>query len=303
MRVALVGYGAVAAVHARGLQEHAELVTVCGPDSAKAEGFAERYGIKYADTNLRTALRRTEIAIVCSPSPLHYEQGKEALEAGVPVLIKLPACTSNPEAEDLAMLAKKNRLVLQCAHTSRYLEPYRRLAGWIQEDALGDIRHVHYLRTLPPRIRSWTDDALWHHAAHVLDLFLHWFGEVEPLSCAAHPNIPGAQDLALAASAPGKAPVAVSISYTARLPETKMTLIGAHHTITTDGFTYISSDDARFRWRGIEQSTYESAIQEQDLGFCEACRGAHAGVPWNQTIRLTRCLSHFADLWRRPQVS
>jgi 2-hydroxy-4-carboxymuconate semialdehyde hemiacetal dehydrogenase len=298
MRVALIGYGAVAAAHARGLKQHVELLTVCGPDQRKAEAFAELHGIGRADTNLKAALGQAEAAIICSPSPFHHEQGREALNAGVHVLIELPACTSKAEAEDLAMLAEKRRLVLQCAHTSRYLEAYRRLTSWIQAGALGDIRHVQYVRSIPPRTRSWTDDALWHHAGHALDLFLLWFGTLEPLSCAAYPSVPGAQDLSLTASAPGKAPVAISISYTSRLPETKMTVIGTDHTVATDGFTYMSSDNAHFSWQGCEQTVYESAIQEQDTVFCEACRGSQTGVPWNQTIRLTNCVTGFINLGR-----
>jgi hypothetical protein len=72
-----------------------------------------------------------------------------------------------------------------------------------------------------------------------------------------------------------------------------MTVIGADHTVVTDGFTYVSSDDARFTWQGCEQTVYESAIQEQDTAFCEACGGSQTGVPWNQTIRLTNCVTDF----------
>jgi len=298
MRVALIGYGAVAAVHARGLKRHVELVTVCGPDQRKAEAFAELHGIQHADTNLKAALGCAETAIICSPSPLHYEQAREALHAGVHVLVELPACTSNVEAGDLASAAEKRRRILQCAHTSRYLEPYRRLTSWIQAGVLGDIRHVRYVRSIPPRTRSWTDDALWHHASHALDLFLLWFGSLELLSCAAYPGIPGAQDIALTALAAGKAPVAVSISYTSQLAETNMTIIGTNHTVATDGFSYMSSDDAHFTWQGCEQTAYERAIQEQDTAFCEACRGDQTGVPWNQTISLTNCVTGFWNLWR-----
>ena len=297
MRVALVGYGAVAAVHARGLKDHTELLTVCGPDQRRAEGFAELYGVRHADTNLKTAVGRADIAVLCSPSPLHYEQASEALDAGVHVLVELPACTSKAEVENLAMLAGKRQRVLQCAHTSRYLEPYRRLTGWMQAGALGEIRHVQYVRSIPPRKRSWTDDALWHHAGHALDLFLLWFGSVKPLSCAAHPAVPGAQDLSLTALTPTKAPVAVAISYSSQLSETKMTVIGANHTVVTDGFTYMSSDEARFTWQGNEQPVYESAIEEQDKAFCAACGGSKTGVPWHQTIKLTNCVADFIDLW------
>jgi 2-hydroxy-4-carboxymuconate semialdehyde hemiacetal dehydrogenase len=299
MRVARIGYGAVAAVHARAISESAELVTVCGPDEKKAEAFARLHNIPHADTELRKALGRSDAAIVCSPSPLHFSQGMAALEGGSNVLLELPACTSVAEAETLSALAASNRLVLQCAHTSRYLEPYRRIAAWIRSAALGEIRHVHYIRHMLPRVRSWTDDALLHHAQHPLDLFLHWFEAIEPRGCAARPGVTGAQDISLVGSVYDKVPVTISISYSSRLPELKMTIMGSKHTIATDGFAYISSDDPSFRWQGEEQKIYETAIQEQDSAFLNACRGRGGGIPWSETMRLTSCVGEFANLWNR----
>ncbi|HEX4810413.1 MAG TPA: Gfo/Idh/MocA family oxidoreductase [Bryobacteraceae bacterium] len=299
MRVALIGYGRVAAVHARALSKRVEILSVCGPDQTKAEGFAEQHEIRHVYMDIKTALRNSDTAIICSPSSAHYEQAKEALLTDANVLVELPACTSSAEAADLARLAEDRHRVLQCAHTSRYLVPYQRITAWILAGALGSIRHVHYVRFIPLRTRSWTDDALLHHAAHPLDLFLHWFAALRPLACAARPGIPGAQDVSLVACTPWNAPAAISISYTSRLPETKMTVIGSERTIATDGFSYISSDDTGLGWQGEEQTVYESAIQEQDLSFLDACRGAKCGVSWDETIRLTNCITDFIHLWNR----
>jgi 2-hydroxy-4-carboxymuconate semialdehyde hemiacetal dehydrogenase len=294
MRVALIGYGAVAAIHARALSKSAEFVAVCGPDEKKAEAFARLHDIPHADTQLERALARSEAAIITSPTPLHFHQAVDTLKSGVNVLIELPACASPLEAETLSALAISNQLELQCAHTSRYLEPYRRMEPWIQSGALGEIRHVHYIRSMTPRQRSWVDDALLHHAQHPLDLFLHWFGSVQPLGCAAHPGVPGAQDLSLLASIYDKVPVTISISYSSRLPELKMTIIGTEHTIATDGFTYIASDEPGFRWQGDEQRVYETAIEEQDMAFLNACYSGNGGIPWTETMNLTRCVQAFA---------
>lgn len=299
MRVALIGYGAVAAIHARAVKKSAELVTVCGPDEKKAEAFARLHDIPHADTKLERALARSEAAIIASPTPLHFRQAVETLKSGLNALIELPACASPLEAETLSALAVSNQLTLHCAHTSRYLEPYRRIGRWIQDGALGQIRHVHYLRSMTPRPRSWVDDALLHHAQHPLDLFLHWFGSIRPVGCAAYPGIPGAQELSVLASIYDNVPVAISISYSSRLPELKMTIIGTKHTIATDGFTYISSDDASFKWQGDEQSVYEAAIQEQDSAFFSACHSKGDGILWSETIKLTGCVQEFANLWNR----
>ncbi len=299
MRVALLGYGAVAAVHARGFAQRAELSTVYGPDRAKAQAFALAHAIAHAEIELEAAVARADAAIVCSPSPLHYPQSRQVLAARRHCLVELPSCASVREAQDLHTLACGHGLTLQCAQTSRYLEPYRRLREWIPSGRLGAIQHATYIRSIPPRSRSWTDDALLHHAEHPLDLFLDWFGSLEPLGCAAHPGVPGAQDLSLLALAAVNIPISISISYTARLAEVRMTIVGSQHTVATDGFSYIASDDPALNWKGDEQQVYEQAVAEQDRHFLDACRNGTGGIPWEENIRLTNCVEKFAGLWNR----
>ncbi len=273
MRVAIVGYGAVAGVHMRGLRHSrtAEVVSVSGPNPEKARRFADLHGIPSV-----ASIAPADVAIICSPSPWHCEQARAALEAGLHVLVELPACETPDQARQLGRLASERGLMLACAHTSRYLGPYERLEGWIREGRLGAIEQVHYLRVIPPRQRSWTDDALLHHAEHPLDLFLKWFGSLRALACAALPSAVGAQNLALIAELPGGAPVSVAISYTARIAEVRMTVAGSEHTVITDGFSFIRSDAAELCWQGDGEETYECAVEAQDAAFLDG-GGTHPG--------------------------
>jgi 2-hydroxy-4-carboxymuconate semialdehyde hemiacetal dehydrogenase len=300
MRIALVGYGAVATIHARKLQKAAQLLTIWGPDQDKAEAFAEELGIQYSEKNLKSTLEHSDGVVICSPSSVHYEQTKEALIAGKHVLVEFPVCTSAAETRELGALASAHNLTLQCAHTSRHLEPYKRLKQCLADGVLGEILHVHYIRLITPRTRSWRDDALWHHAGHPLDLFLDWFGSLRPLACSAFPSIPEAQNVSLLACTSAGAPIAISISYESRLPETRLTVIGSKHTVATDGFSYVAFDEDQFVWKGDERQTYEDAIEEQDVSFLNACKGIEGGIPWNETLRLSDCTTAFIDLWKRP---
>ena len=292
-RVAILGYGAVAAVHARRLRRSAaaDIVAVFGPSEEKARRFAQAHGIPVAATSLESACAAADTAIICSPSPRHYEQALAVLEAGLNALVELPACESVAEARRLEALARGRGLILRCAHTSRYLEPYLRLEGWLSEGTLGNIEQVHYLRSIPPRERSWIDDALLHHAGHPLDLFLHWWGTLRPLGCAALPQTRGAQNLALVARLESGAPVSVAISYTARIPEVRMSVVGSRHTVITDGFSYIRSDSAGLCWQGDGEETYEHAIELQDIEFLHG-----GGVRWAETVRLTALAGEFRAL-------
>jgi len=281
--IVIQGYGAVASIHARQLMQRgaARLVAVCGPNFEKARRFAEEHGIPAACTEVPEA----DVVIVCSPSSLHVQHALEAMRRGSSVLVELPPCATYAEAETLARVSRESNCRLACAHTSRYLEPYRRIERALS--VLGPVRHVSYVRHLLPRERSWTDDALLHHAQHPLDLLLKWFGEVRAAGFAT--GCP--QDVALAAEMPGKAPASIDISYSAHLPFTRMTLIARDGTVSTDGFSYLESNIEALNWNGDPQETYERAIGDQDAAFLNG-----DGVPWEETLRVTALVEAFRRL-------
>lgn len=302
MRIAIVGYGTVAAIHARELTRgsDAELAVVCGPDATKAGAFALEHGIKGTVTSVAEIAGMADAAIICSPSGLHFEQARTLLQAGVSTLVELPACSSVDEALELGRLAEDLGLTLQCAHTSRYIEPNRRLGEALGRGTLGSILQVHFLRTVTPRRRSWDDDALLHHAAHPLHLLLHWFPSLRLIACAAHPAAIGAQDVAVLAALDNGAPVTVSISYTSRIPNATMLVVGDRHTFSTDGFSRVRSDRSELNWDGDADEAYHASIRDQDLDFLRACRGERAGTSWDETITLMRAIDDLRELARKP---
>jgi 2-hydroxy-4-carboxymuconate semialdehyde hemiacetal dehydrogenase len=294
MRIGVIGYGAVAAVHVKGLHGWgADLHTIFGPEPERARAFADAHHVPNSTAALDELLDQCDAAIIASPSGRHFEQAQAALRAGRHCLVELPACFSAAEARTLGALASAAERTLQCAHTTRFLSGILRLENWVKSGLLGDIRHVISMRAIPPRRRSWIDDAILHHAAHHIDLLLHWFGDVTPVASVAHPRIEGAQDAALVARLPNGAPVNLSVSYTSRLQETRLTVVGSDHTVTTDGFGFTQSEAAEFAWESDPQECYERAIQVQDRAFIEACSGGPGGVPWQETLRLAECLDLF----------
>ena len=294
INVAISGYGAVAAVHARQIRERSDvrLSAIYGPREDKARAFAEAHGVARAEASLEAALEGADAILICSPSPQHFGQAGQALDRGVPALVELPACASLQEAETLAEKAARGGVRVNCAHTSRYTEPFHRVAECLRSGVLGEIHQVTYVRHIPPRTRSWVDNALLHHAEHPLDLFLDWFGAMTPLACAAHPSIEQPQNLVLAAEFGNGAPMALSISYTSRIGRLNLVLAGSAHALETDGFSYLRSDlpELRAEWDG--QETYERAIREQDALFLDG-----RGVPWEETMGLARVADEFRKLW------
>jgi 2-hydroxy-4-carboxymuconate semialdehyde hemiacetal dehydrogenase len=297
MRIALVGCGAVAAIHAGRLRAAGVAVAgVCGSTIEKARLFAATHGIEQAAADLDSVLDGAGAAIIASPSGVHHQQAMRALERGLHVLVELPPCASAAQAETLARMAVESNVVLQCAHTSRYLEPYRRIRRWILEDSLGAIRQVQYFRSIVLSQRSWIDDALVHHASHPIDLFLDWFGAVQPVACVALPANTPPHDVSLLARLPDGAPATVAVSYSSRKPYARMTVLGEQHMVVTDGFGSIDSDDSSLLWQGDAIEVYEQAIADQDLAFLDCCERRRGGIPWPETILMTRHVEAFQKL-------
>lgn len=300
MKIAFIGYGAVASVHARGLAKHPELnlATVFGPDRERAEAFAASHGVTYVSNTIEEAVSHADLAIVCSPSPLHFHQGRECLRYGVNTLLEMPPCETSAEAEDLETIAKEKGAKLQCAHSSRYLTPYIGITECIRKRELGNVQQVSFIRHLAPRKRHWDDDALLHHSAHPLDLLLYWFRDVIPKGCIALPRNGNPQSVSILAELPNGAPANISVTYSSRLPHARLFIVGEHHTVETDGFSYLHSDLETLNLATQEQETYERAIREQDLDFVRACRGGKQSIEWAETIQLLRTLNLFQAFLR-----
>ena len=286
----------MAAVHARCLRAAGIAIAgACDASLDSARAFAAEHGIARPVSSVEAAVEDADAAIVASPSALHYEHAASVLERGKHVLVELPPCTV-AEAERLAVLAARKQRVLQCAHTSRYLEPYRSVGDWIRSNRLGEIRQVHYLRCVMPSRRNWVDDALLHHAAHPLDLFLHWFGDLEPAAASGLPPGGPYRDISLAARLPNGAPASISVTYSSKVPQLRMTLVGSEHTVVVDGFHTIQSDDASLRWQGDAGAVFEQAVSDQDLEFLRGCDAGTAGVPWSDSVRMARSVEVFQNL-------
>jgi predicted dehydrogenase len=292
-RVAIIGYGAIAGLHAAQLRTIPGVTvgSVFGPDPEKAGQFAKSLDIARSSDHLTTALEGMDAAIVCSPSEYHFSQAQAAIERVPAVLVELPACGSAVEAETLADAASRRGAVLHCAHTSRYLRPYQEVAKRIRNTDIGSVLQVRYARSIPPRNKNWVDDALLHHGSHPIDLFLAWFGKFQPRGCVTLPTHGPPYEIALLAALPDGAPLSVSISYCSRLAVATTTVVGSKHTIETDGFSFLRSDCLDFNGEFDSEAEYHAAIAAQDRAFLSG-----HGVPWSEVVSLATAVDRFRVL-------
>jgi 2-hydroxy-4-carboxymuconate semialdehyde hemiacetal dehydrogenase len=193
LKVAILGYGAIAREHALSLRRIGagsidvgiSLSAVMGRLPSPTHAFADEFGATLATTDLDELLANPDIAavIVCSPTDRHAEQTERALSAGKHVLCEIPLATSLAETDRLIDLAERSGLRLMVCHTQRFAAPLIEARRMI---ASGEVRPramvSRYLLDKRENVgwtgrrRSWTDNLLWHHGCHAVDAALWLLG-------------------------------------------------------------------------------------------------------------------------------
>ena len=188
VRIALVGAGAFGIKHLDALSviDDAVVGSVVSTPIEQAKEVAARYGATHAGTELDEVLARDDIdaVILASPTPLHAEQAVATLRAGKHVQVEIPLADSWAGAESVAMAAEETGLVCMAGHTRRFNPSHRWVRGRIQAGEL-TLQHLevqtYFLRrsnlNALGQPRSWTDNLLWHHAAHTVDLLRYQTGQ------------------------------------------------------------------------------------------------------------------------------
>jgi len=184
MRIALAGAGAFGIKHLDALTriDDVEVVSIVSRTTEQARDVAEKYGVRQATTDLREALDNPEVdaVILCTPTQLHAQQSIDALLAGKHVLVEIPLADSWSRAQEVARVAASLELVCMVGHTRRFNPSHQ----WIHQRVLAgeltilqmDVQTYFFRRSNTNALgnpRSWTDNLLWHHAAHTVDLFAY----------------------------------------------------------------------------------------------------------------------------------
>ena len=188
MRIALAGAGAFGIKHLDALAriDDVAVVTIVSRTLEQAREVAQTYGVAQATTDLQDALDSTQVdaVILCTPTQLHAQQTIAALRAGKHVLTEIPLADNWADAQEVARVAAGSELVSMVGHTRRFNPSHQWLHQRIAAGELSiqqmDVQTYFFRRTNTNALgnpRSWTDNLLWHHAAHTVDLFAYQCGE------------------------------------------------------------------------------------------------------------------------------
>jgi 2-hydroxy-4-carboxymuconate semialdehyde hemiacetal dehydrogenase len=186
----MVGYGMMGVWHSEALRHtNAVLHTLVGRRPEAAQAFAGRYGYRRWTTSLDEALADPEVDVVvlASPSEYHEEQAIACFGAGKHPRIEIPIAMTLAGAERVVAAGEASGVVYGLCHPMRFRRERVALHARLQAGE-EHLRHfagrffIHRLENVGSTgyRRSWTDNILWHHFCHFVDLgmFLNGFAPV-----------------------------------------------------------------------------------------------------------------------------
>jgi 2-hydroxy-4-carboxymuconate semialdehyde hemiacetal dehydrogenase len=184
MRIALAGAGAFGLKHLDALAriDDVEIAAVVSRRLDQAQEVAQKYGAPLATTELDDvlALDSVDAVILATPTQMHADQAIATMRAGKHVQVEIPLADNWSDAQAVAAAQEDTGRVCMVGHTRRFNPSHQWIHRRIVAGELNvlqmDVQTYFFRRTNMNALgqpRSWTDNLLWHHAAHTVDLFAY----------------------------------------------------------------------------------------------------------------------------------
>jgi len=121
LRMGVVGVGYLGKFHAEKYvkMDDVFLAGVVDINKKQAHDVAEKV-CTTAYTNYKHLFGKVDAVSIAVPTPFHFAISKDFLKNNVHVLIEKPITTTLREADELMMIAKSNKSIIQVGHLERY---------------------------------------------------------------------------------------------------------------------------------------------------------------------------------------
>jgi 2-hydroxy-4-carboxymuconate semialdehyde hemiacetal dehydrogenase len=286
MKVILVGAGAFGVKHLEAMAkiDGIEVLSLVSRDPVTTAEVAKKWKIPHCTTDLAQALAQpgVEAALLCSPTQLHARQAVQCMRAGKHVMIEIPIADSLADAELVVRTQQETGVTAMGGHTRRFNPSHQ----WIHKRILAgelkvlqmDVQTYFFRRTNMNALgqpRSWTDNLLWHHACHTVDLFGYQTGQQASqyyaLQGPISPTLGIAMDMSIGLRVPSGAICTLSLSFNNDGP------FGTFFRYICDQGTYVCRYDDLFDGNNspIDVSKVDvsmNGIELQDREFFAAIR-------------------------------
>ncbi|WP_341953622.1 Gfo/Idh/MocA family oxidoreductase [Salinibacterium sp. TMP30] len=179
VKVALIGAGAVADLHAKSIVEvnGIEMVGVCDTDVELAANKAEKWGTRHYSNSVAVFNDDSvDAVLVLTHMDSHLELASNAISAGKHVFLEKPVSKSAEGIEALSAQAKAANLVCMPDHNYAYIPEFRRLKRIADRGDLGTIRSFHMNYVIPhdeelaSRYTGILEEVMIHHSYLTLSI-------------------------------------------------------------------------------------------------------------------------------------
>jgi predicted dehydrogenase len=199
LRVGLVGaggrWGPWAHVPALQVLPEARLYAVCTAHADTAQAAADKYGVKHAYSDIKVMAKdpQVEAALIAVRVPAHYALTRDALDAGKHVYCEWPLGANTKEAEELAALARKKKLLTMVGLQRRASPAYLYMRELIRDRYVGEMLSVN-MTMMNSGVLTRTSDRTWQRDSklganpltitfgHAIDAVLMVVGELTEVS-------------------------------------------------------------------------------------------------------------------------
>lgn len=121
----------------------AELVAVCDVRSDRAAEVARQAGVQIVVSSIGELVGLVDAVVVATPHATHHRLAREALDAGLHVLVEKPLAVTAAQAWDLVSVAESHGLHLSVGYTYQYAEAARFVREAVRSGGIGDLVQVN----------------------------------------------------------------------------------------------------------------------------------------------------------------
>lgn len=143
IKTAIFGTGFMGKVHLEAVRRlgYVEVVAIAASSQAKAQEFADEWGVPHATADYHSLLANPEIEVVhvCAPNELHFRMVTDALNAGKHVVCEKPLANSIEEGEQLVRHAEASGLANCCFFNVRSYPHVRQMRAMMEAGDLGEL--------------------------------------------------------------------------------------------------------------------------------------------------------------------
>lgn len=196
IRWGILGCGAVTEVKSGPAYQNTEgfeVVAVMRRDKEKAADYAKRHQIAKFYTNAEDLIADNEVdaVYIATPPDSHKYYALKVAEAGKPCCIEKPMAPNYQDSLEVQKAFADRNLPLFIAYYRRSLPRFLGVKKWLDESAIGDVRHIRWHLSKPPNdldlngAFNWRTDAniapggyFDDLASHGIDLFVFLLGDI-----------------------------------------------------------------------------------------------------------------------------